>query len=238
MRVKTENIIQKADGVRIYEPRTIQEVFNDIKKILKEEGLCPEEYFSLSYNMSCHANEPFPEISNLSCNAQWGGSEGIYLEVVMDIFDSEEKTYKQMSFITGKTLSETEAAFDRMQYIGGYIYRLLMGDGQVHARYILLKNPKQDKNTLDRKLNYEFTSLMKKKLYCQEEDSMLDTEELALKAMILKVVTTQALAEDKLKQLLATDNALDILYNLCKSVMPATYYEIEDIIVSVPAFYI
>lgn len=130
MRVKTENMIQKDDGTRIYEPRTIQEVFNDIKKILIEEGLCPDEYFSLSYQISCHADEPFPEISGLLCNAQWGGSEGIYLDVAMNIFVSEERIYKQISFITGKTLSETEDAFDRMQYIGGYIYRLLMGDGQ------------------------------------------------------------------------------------------------------------
>lgn len=43
MRVKTETMVQKEDGTRIYKPRTIQEVFNDIKKILTEEGLCPEE---------------------------------------------------------------------------------------------------------------------------------------------------------------------------------------------------
>ena len=75
-----------------------------------------------------------------------------------------------------------------------------MGNGNVHARYILLHNPKQDKDTLNRKLNYEFISLMKKNLYSQKEDSVLDTEELALKAIILKVVTAQPLGEDKLKQ--------------------------------------
>lgn len=236
MRVKTETMIQKDDGTRIYEPRTIQEVFNDIKKILIEEGLCPEEYFSLSYQISGHVNEPFPEISDLFCNAQWGGSEGIYLDISMNVFLSEEKTYKQISFITGKTLSETEDAFDRMQYIGGYIYRLLMGDGNVHARYILLHNPKQDKDTLNRKLNYEFISLIKKNLYSQKEDSVIDTEELALKAIILKVVTVKPLGEDKLKQLLEADNALDMLYNLCRPVMPATLYEVEDIIASVDKF--
>lgn len=102
MRVKTETMVQKKDGTRIYEPRTIQEVFNDIKKILTEEGLCPEEYFTLSYPTSCHADEPFPEISGLFCNAQWGGSEGIYLDIAINVFDSEEKNYKQISFITGK----------------------------------------------------------------------------------------------------------------------------------------
>lgn len=59
MRVKTETMVQKEDGTRIYKPRTIQEVFNDIKKILTEEGLCPEEYFTLSYPTGCHADEPF-----------------------------------------------------------------------------------------------------------------------------------------------------------------------------------
>ena len=39
MRVKTETMIQKEDGTRIYEPRTIQEVFDDIKKILTENTL-------------------------------------------------------------------------------------------------------------------------------------------------------------------------------------------------------
>lgn len=89
MRVKTENMIQKSDGTKIYEPRTIQEVFNDIKKILIEEGLCPDEYFSLSYPMR-YVDEAFPEISGLLCNAQWGGSEGIYLDIAMDVFISEE----------------------------------------------------------------------------------------------------------------------------------------------------
>ena len=111
MRVKTETMVQKKDGTRIYEPRTIQEVFNDIKKILTKEGLCPEEYFTLSYPTGCHADEPFPEISGLFCNAQWGGSEGIYLDIAINVFDSEEKNYKQISFITGKTLSESGDAF-------------------------------------------------------------------------------------------------------------------------------
>lgn len=52
MRVKTETMVQKKDGTRIYEPRTIQEVFNDIKKILTEEGLCPEEYFTQTSHTS------------------------------------------------------------------------------------------------------------------------------------------------------------------------------------------
>lgn len=236
MKVKTETMIQKEDGTRIYEPRTIQEVFSDIKKILTEEGLCPEEYFTLSYPTSCRADEPFPEISDLFCNAQWGGSEGIYLDITINVFDSEEEQYKQISFITGKTLSESEDAFDRMQYIGGYVYRLLMGDGNVHARYILLHNSRQDKAVLDEKLNYEFISLMKKHLYSQKEDSVIATEELALKAMILKAVTANPLGEDKLKQLLDADNALDILYTLCKPVMPAILYEVEDIIASVNTF--
>ena len=83
MRVKTETMIQKDDGTKIFEPRTIQEVFNDIKKILIEERLCPEEYFSLNYQIRGLANEPFPEISDLFCNAQWGESEGIYLDITV-----------------------------------------------------------------------------------------------------------------------------------------------------------
>ena len=97
-------------------------------------------------------------------------------------------------------------------------------------------NPTQDKRALDEKLNYEFISLMKKHLYSQKEDSVIDTEELALKAMILKAVTANPLGEDKLKQLLEADNALDILYHLCKPVMPATLYEVEDIIASIDTF--
>lgn len=99
-----------------------------------------------------------------------------------------------------------------------------------------MQNSRQDKAALDEKLNYEFISLMKKHLYSQKEDSVIDTEELALKAIILKVVTAKPLAKNKLKQLLEADNALDILYHLCKPVMPATLYEIEDIIASVDTF--
>lgn len=91
---ENRNYGSKEDGTRIYKPQTIQEVFNDIKKILTEEGLCPEEYFTLSYPTGCHADEPFPEISGLFCNAQWGGSEGIYLDIAINVFDSERITSK------------------------------------------------------------------------------------------------------------------------------------------------
>jgi hypothetical protein len=57
------------------------------------------------------------------CYAQWGGSEGVYLEVDFLAWDENEHLYKQINFATGKTLGETNEDFDRMQYIAGCIYR-------------------------------------------------------------------------------------------------------------------
>lgn len=236
MRIETEIHENGEDGSRIYKQRSYQDVYNDIDKALKEEGLYPDEYMSMAYDLSRRADRPFPEIAKLFCGAEWGSSEGIYLNVIIYAFIPEMDEPVRIPFLTGKSLSETEEEFDRMQYIGGRIYRMLMGERQVHARYVLQRVPRYDKSSLDEKLTREFRDLLRKKLYHMQGEALQDTEELSLKAMILKTITSNPLPEDKTKELLEAEDALELLYCLCGHVMQANYYEIEDTIASVQNF--
>lgn len=226
------------EGKFLDKPRKMEEVFQDIRAALEEADLVPDENFNLPFDCryGSHANADFPEISDLLCTVAWGGSEGIYLDVTIKAY--QEGKYAFVPFITGKSLGETEEAFDRMQYISGYIYRLLMGDGTVHPRYILVRTAESEKNQafLMERLNREMTALMKRKLYGGLHEPVEYAEELALKSMLVKVLSQCSLPEEKISELLALENILDSLFGLCQKIMPASEYEIEDILASCPSF--
>ena len=73
-----EEIPDKKGYVRYVGQRKLVEVFNELEAYLKKEGICPEEYF-----LPTHDAQPdtlFPR-GDIRCYAQWGGSEGIYIEL-------------------------------------------------------------------------------------------------------------------------------------------------------------
>ena len=72
--------------------------------------------------------------------SRWGGSEGIYIDVYLDYPDK-----RKYSIITGKSLGETEADYDRMNYIAGEIYKYVNGSDGQYARYIRLRTNEGDK---------------------------------------------------------------------------------------------
>ncbi len=135
--VMWEPIPDKPDYVRKRGPRKVSDVFAELEASLKSANLYPDEYFILDKyfadeNMMC------PEFEDVICYAQWGGNEGIYLEVDIVYRNEETDTYVRKNFATGKTLSDDSRSYDRMQYIAGYIYKLFMGEKQIPARYMIV----------------------------------------------------------------------------------------------------
>ena len=124
--IQTQNWETVPDHPNLIRPvsqRKAKEVFKELEEALRDAELYPDEYFLLDRDFDDEKAE-FPIVRDIICYAQWGGNEGIYLEVELVIFDENSKTYRRKNFATGKTLAEDSASFDRMQYIAGYTRQL------------------------------------------------------------------------------------------------------------------
>ena len=106
--------------------RKVKDIFSELCDYLKKENIFPDDYFVLSDNFE--VDQLMPRIVKPICYAQWGDSEGIYLEIEF-IIENNDKTHERVNFATGKTLGETSADYDRMQYIAGRIYKAFTSEG-------------------------------------------------------------------------------------------------------------
>lgn len=206
----------KKGMVRSVGMRKVKEVFEELCEILNDASLMPDESFSLCSEFSHDGDVEFPNMSDLFCYAEWGTPNGIYLIADMLIFDERSKKHNMVHFITGKTLEVSEHAFDRMQYIAGYIYRLFMGNGVDHSRYMLIREGTQEKNLeyVVEKTTVEFTAWLKQKLYVGRGEPNDYAEELSKKAKIIYNIANKrhCFEERELKELVGQENILDMLY--------------------------
>ncbi|MCI9553471.1 MAG: hypothetical protein HFE94_08060 [Acutalibacter sp.] len=228
---------EKKGWVKYAGQRKVREVWEELCTTLKEEGVYPPEYFLLERDFE--NRELFPKLADVYCFTRWGSNEGIYIDVNMLISDEEEKKYKQIHFATGKSLGETEEEFDRMNYIAGYIYRLFMGNGSIHARYMLVpgKESQITHKKLLKRAEYEAVAQMKQRMFLANSVGLTRpigdyADELAVKLMIVKAMQNFELPEDKLIELAKQENILDVIYPLCRKVMEPSLFEIEDLLAS------
>ncbi len=119
-----EPVPDKPYQVRFVKTRTAYEVFKELEATMKANNMMPDEYFLLSHRID--EKSLMPKDASFIAYAQWGGNEGVYLEVKMISSDG------QQHFATGKTLGETEEDYDRMQAIAGFIYKSFAGFGRVN----------------------------------------------------------------------------------------------------------
>lgn len=217
--------------------RKIGEVFKDLCEFLKAENIYPEEYFLLSHKLN--EEDDFPEC-DVECYAQWGGNEGIYLEVILITYNRETGT-KRISFATGKSLSETSAAYDRMQYIAGRIYKAFCGEKFVPLRYMILSGGKKKEITYDKliaKLEAECASFMRMELLHKQTKLADVSRKLGMMLSILSTIKEPAnyadLTADKIEELYCTENILERIFNICNRISEADNFEIADLIASVP----
>ena len=112
--------------------RTAQEVFEELKYRLEGMGYLPDEYFLM--NRDWENGREIPRGADIFCTTDYGGSEGIYLDVSLQWYENDRTVTR--NFITGKTLGETGADLDRMFLISSAITKAFHGDRGTYARYL------------------------------------------------------------------------------------------------------
>lgn len=235
-----EPVPDKKGYVRYVGQRKLQEVFSELEEFLKKENIYPDEYLLLTRD-----NDPealFPK-GDIRCYAQWGGSEGIYLELEVLTAATKEDPAKWVNVASGKTLAQTAEAYDRMQYIAGRIYKAFCGDNFQSPRYIILDNKGEKEISYERlmsKLETELSDYMKHELLHKRTPVGELSRKLGFMLTILSVIREPRayadLPQDKIEQLYDTENILEILCDMCSSVSEADLFEISDIIASAPSF--
>ena len=114
--------------------RAAEDVFHELETRLDSVGYLPDEYFTMDWRWE-HGRQ-IPKGADFFCKTDYGGSEGIYLDVFLEW--CEEGQRKTEHFMTGKTLGESGADLDRMFLISSAITKAFRGDNSVHARYMVV----------------------------------------------------------------------------------------------------
>ncbi len=235
-----EDVPEKKGYVRYVGQRKLHEVFAELEAFLKKENIYPDEYLLLTRD-----NDPdalFPK-GDIRCYAQWGNSEGIYIELEVLTEATKDSPARWVNVASGKTLSQSAEAYDRMQYIAGRIYKAFCGDSFQSPRYMILDNKGEKEITYDRlmsKLEAELSDYMKRELLHKQTPIGELSRKLGFMLTILSVIREPRayadLPQDKVEQLYDIENILEILCDMCSSVSEADLYEISDIIASAPTF--
>ncbi len=116
---------EKKGMVRHAGMRTYGEVFEELKKHLEEMGLLPDEYFLQS--SSINPNKELPDYSEAICYVNFGGSEGIYLDVMFVSYSGKDRAFD--NFATGKTLGATVEDYYKMSLVCAECSLMLNGRG-------------------------------------------------------------------------------------------------------------
>lgn len=225
--------------VRYVGQRKMSEVFAELETFLQKENIYPDEYLLLSNE---DPDAEFPK-GDIRCYAQWGGSEGIYIELEVLVGATKDAPAKWVNIASGKTLAQSGEAYDRMQYIAGRIYKAFCGDTFQSPRYRILDKAGNAEITYDRligKLEAECNAFMRQELLHKQTPIGEVSRKLGMMLTILSVIREPGayadLPQDKVEQLYYTERILDILCSMCSSVSEADLYEIADIIACAPSF--
>ena len=146
-RIEFEHWIQDTENPRKLTyagQRTAEDVFHELEAHLDSVGYLPDEYFTMDWRWE-HGRQ-IPKGADFFCKTDYGGSEGIYLDVYLEWQEGDKP--KKECFITGKTLGESGADLDRMFLISSAITKAFRGDNSVHARYMVVRGQAETKETM------------------------------------------------------------------------------------------
>ena len=129
--------------------RTAEDVFHELEARLDSVGYLPDEYLLLDRRWQ--NGREMPRGADFFCKTDYGGSEGIYLDVFLEW--CEEGQHKTEHFMTGKTLGESGADLDRMSLISSAITKAFRGDNSVHARYMVVGGQSEPAETMSLNLS-------------------------------------------------------------------------------------
>ena len=124
--------------------RTAEEVYQELKARLDSVGYLPDEYLLLDIHWQ--NGREMPRDADFFCKTDYGGSEGIYLDVFLEWYEDSQR--KTEHFMTGKTLGESGADLDRMFLISSAITKAFRGDNSVHARYMVVGAQPEPEETM------------------------------------------------------------------------------------------
>ena len=129
--------------------RTAEDVFHELEARLDSIGYLPDEYLTMDWRWE-HGRQ-IPKGADFFCKTDYGGSEGIYLDVYLEWQEGDKP--KRECFITGKTLGESGADLDRMFLISSAITKAFRGDNSVHARYMVVGGQSEPSETMSLNLS-------------------------------------------------------------------------------------
>lgn len=129
--------------------RTAEDVFHELEARLDSVGYLPDEYLLLD-NRWQNGRE-IPKSADFFCKTDYGGSEGIYLDVFLEWYEDSQRRTEH--FMTGKTLGESDADMDRMSLISSAITKAIRGDNSVLARYIVVGGQSGPEETMSLNLS-------------------------------------------------------------------------------------
>ena len=122
--------------------RTAEEVFQELKYRLESMGYLPDEYFLMDDHWE--KGREIPKDADIFCTTDYGGSEGVYLDVYLKWYDQKQGKGITEKFITGKTLGENGNDLDRMFLISAAITKAFHGDNITHARHMKIGGVEED----------------------------------------------------------------------------------------------
>jgi hypothetical protein len=132
--------------------RLAHDVFSELEEHLKSDGRLPDEYFLLSEH-KWGADSLFPKDAEIICNANFGESEGVYLDIYVEyqkeIYEHnhirEAGEWKKRSvterFATGKTLGESIDDLDKMNLVAASVLAAFYGSkNEILKRYARIES--------------------------------------------------------------------------------------------------
>ena len=125
-----------------------------------------------------------PRDAGFFCRTDYGGSEGIYLDMFLEWYEDSQRRTEH--FMTGKTLGESGADMDRMSLISSAITKAFRGDNSVHARYMVVGGQSEPAETMSLNLSPDEQRLVAQALAEQRIrlGSQAEGEEKLLRRMV------------------------------------------------------
>lgn len=108
--------------------KTAQEVFDQLKTHLESLDMIPDEYFHLSSLID--GRSTLPSYRDAICHTNWGGNEGIYIDILLRYTDENQKLCT-MNFAVGKSLYASGDNFLHMSRIAAECSMMLNSWGDI-----------------------------------------------------------------------------------------------------------
>lgn len=127
---KWEPSPENPNMLQYMDQRAAQEVFEELRHRLQSTGYLPDEYFRMD---TMWENREIPKDADVYCTADYGESEGVYLDVYLTWYEDNQSITER--FITGKTLGDNDTDLDRMFLVSSAIIKAFHGEHATHSRY-------------------------------------------------------------------------------------------------------